>query len=109
MRYHTTYWHYQSYRRHYANNWCMRIDKWYDDSTRPAVMLDLTVYGIDDDGKETTDIVQTFEKFGIDDLAEKIERVMTFNGYDFDAADKEDLVTFLIEILSSNRKGKVYK
>lgn len=108
MQYRTTYWHYQSPRRHYANHWAMCIDKWYNDLYVPAVALDVMVYGVDSQGNDVTEIVSTFDKFSVDWLAGVVEGVMKDYRLDFDARDKEDLVTVLIEILASNRKGKVF-
>lgn len=73
MQYRTTYWHYQSPRRHYANHWCMCIDKWYNDLYIPAVSLDIMVYGTDSRGNDVTDTVSTFDKFSIDWLAGVVE------------------------------------
>lgn len=108
MQYQTTYWHYQSPRRHYANHWAMCIDKWYNDLYVPAISLDITIHAIDGKGDEITDTVMTFDKFGVEELARRVEGVMKDYKLDFDAQDKEDLVTVLIEILTSNKKGKVF-
>ena len=106
MEYRATYWHYQSPRRHYANDWAMCIDKWYDDRYIPAIALDVMVYGVDSQGRDVMETVSTFDKFSVDWLAGQVEGVMNEYRLDFDARDKEDLVTVLIEILSSNGKRR---
>lgn len=86
----------------------MCIDKWYDDSLIPAIALDVMVYGVDSAGNDVNETISTFDKFSVDGLAREIEGVMKDCKLDFGAEDREDLETVLIEIILSNKKGKVF-